>query len=236
MRNFVYVLLSLAMLMSCAKDEIMLFEGQDAMSIYVGQYEADSTVYSFAYSLPDLTKDTVFIKIRVQGAAKAVDRKVEMTAVAGSTAVEGQDYILPEFIFPADSVEALYPVVLLRSEALKSETKTLLVAIKANSDFESGALGQERGNSYSIASYKIRFNDYLVKPTYWNELELYYGIGAFSAVKLQFMLTVYGSNNDFGTLSTGEKLNMRLRLKAALTEYELENGPLMDENNQRITF
>lgn len=234
MKKIFILSIILLWLIGCTKDDIMFFEGKDAMSIYIGQYEADSTVYSFAYSLPDVTKDTVFVKIRVQGAASAVDRTVEMTVADGTTAVVGQDYILPEFTLPAGSVEALYPVVLLRHTSQKGETKTLLVAIKSNADFEVGALGQEIGNSYSIAYYKIRFNDFLSMPAYWSAIQSY--VGAFSVVKLQFMFSVYGSDKDFGSLTTGERLNMRLRLRTALAEYEAVNGPLMDENDQRVTF
>jgi hypothetical protein len=219
---------------SCKKDDIQFFEGKDAMSIYIGQYEPDSTLYSFATRSAGLKQDTVFVKVRIQGPARKVERVIELEPFQGTSAAEGTDYLLPKFILPADSIEARYPVILLRSERLKSESVVLNVAVKASEHFEKGAIGQEIKKTFSIPYYKIIFNDFLTKPSYWDNIE--WAVGTFSVVKLQFMFRVYGSNKDFENISTGELLNMRLRLRAAQAEYEAENGPLLDENGLHVTF
>ncbi|TDQ79212.1 DUF4843 domain-containing protein [Sphingobacterium yanglingense] len=234
MRRYCILFVCLISLLGCKQDEIMFFQSNDAMSIYKGQYEADSTSFSFAYYLPAVTKDTIWVTIRVQGKRSAEDRIVEMKAVEGTTALLGTDFVLPEFVFKAGSDTARYPVVLLRNESLKSTTKTIKLSVKPNSYFERGALGQEIGKTYSIETYTIHFNDYLSKPGYWSALENY--VGAFSVAKFQFMLSVYGAEFDFAALSTAERLNLRLRLRTALVDYEAKNGPLYDENNQRVTF
>jgi len=234
MKSLMLALIIILVFFSCKKDEIMFFEGKDALSIYVGQYEADSTSYSFASRLPSVMRDTIFLKVRVQGAPTKTDRKFQLAADSGSTAVEGVDYMLPEIILPADSVRILYPVILLRSAQLKEKTMLLNVTVKASDIFEKGAIGQEIKKTFSIARYKIKFNDYLSKPSYWDDIE--WAVGEFSVTKLQFMFTVYGEDTVFGDLSTGELLNMRLRLRAAQKTYEAENGPLLDENGKQVIF
>lgn len=219
---------------SCKKDEIMFFEGKDALSIYVDQYEPDSTSYSFASRLSSIIQDTIFLKVRIQGPARKSDRLFQLKADTGSTAIEGEDYILPEFNFPADSVMARYPVILLRNAKLKTKTMSLNVTVQASDMFEKGAVGKEINNTYSIQNYKIKFNDYLSKPSYWTNIERY--VGEFSVVKLQFMFSVYSQDTEFGSLSTGELLNMRLRLRSAQKNYEAENGPLLDENGKQVIF
>lgn len=236
MRKSIYsILISLFLFVSCKKDEIPYFQGKDAMTIYVNQYEADSTSYSFAYSLPEVKRDTVYVKVRTQGLPSTIDRNVELFATEGTTAIEGDDFILPVFILPAGEVEALYPVILLRSEILKEEVKKLLVSVKANSYFAKGGLGQEIGGTYSIPQFTINFSDFLSKPAYWSSIERF--VGEYSATKLQFMMTVYVGVTDFSTLSSGEKRNMTLRMRRALAEYEeINQKPLMDENNKPVTF
>ena len=219
---------------SCKKNEIMFFEGRDAMSLYVAQYEADSVFYSFASSLPSTLRDTVFVKIRTQGPARFTDRIIQLAPDSGTTAVLGEDYILPEFLFPAGSVVARYPVIVLRNSKLKEQTVFLNVMIKSSDVFEKGAIGQEINGSFSIARYKIKLNDYLAKPSYWDDME--WVVGEFSVTKLQFMFSIYGADAEFENFASGELLNMTLRLRAAQVEYEALNGPLIDENGNHVTF
>ena len=234
MKKIILYTLFLILIASCKKDEIMFFEGKDAISIYIGQYEADSISYSFASRLPAVTRDTLFIKLRVQGPARATDRVVQLAPDSGTTAVSGIDYILPELVLPADSIQALYPVILLRNAQLQNRTQNLNVMVKASDKFEIGAVGEVINKSITIARYKIKFNDFISKPSYWSDIE--WAIGEFSVTKLQFMFTVYGADTDFGNLSTGELLNMRLRLRTAQKEYEVVNGPLLDENGNQVIF
>ena len=236
MKNITAVFITLlVVLTSCTKDEIMFYEGPDAISIYRGQYAADSVNYFFAFELPTVEKDTVWVTMRVQGPTRDYDRQIQLTSTDGTTATEGVEYELPLVTWPADSVTLQYPVVLIRSEGLKEEVKTIVVVPVANDHFVQGALGQEIGNSFSIPTFKIHFSDFLSKPAYWDTSSSNYGWGAYSAVKFQFMISVYGVT-DFSTLSSSELLNTRLRFRKKLAEYVAENGPLIDENGDEVSF
>ncbi|MFD2598210.1 DUF4843 domain-containing protein [Sphingobacterium corticis] len=213
----------------------MFYEGPDAISIYREQYAADSVNYSFAFKLGTIEKDTVWVNLRLQGAKRSYDRWLQLSAAAGTTATKGVEYELPSITWPADSVTLKYPVILLRSPELKRSTKTLIVAPMPNEHFTVAALGQEIGNSFSIPAFKIHISDFLAKPAYWDNLSNSYGWGSYSEVKFQFMLTVYGIS-DFSQLTSSELLNTRLRFRKKLQEYVAENGPLIDENGQNVSF
>ncbi|WP_293931837.1 DUF4843 domain-containing protein [Sphingobacterium sp. UBA6645] len=235
--KFYMLFASLVTLMACQKDDIIYYEGPDAVSIYidVAAYEVDSTSYSFGLELPEVVQDTVWVKVRVQGTAKSYDRTIELKAITGTTATEGEDFELPKFILKANEVEARYPVILYRTERLQENTEKVIVAIKANADFEEAALGEEIGETESVAFYTIYFNDFLSEPAYWSTMYFDYYIGDFSVVKFQFMVSVYGIT-DFSVWSDGEILNAALNLRNALAEYEAENGILYDEDGNRVTF
>lgn len=231
---FIWILVLLA-LMSCQKDEIMYYEGPDALNIYLDQYEADSTRYSFALEDDDLLLDTVWIKVRVLGPAKDFDRTIELEATNGTTAIVGKDFDLPQFTLKAGEIDIKYPVLLHRTEKLKDDDEKLIVRIKSNSDFTNGAPGTDFSKKLSIEQYTIYFNDFLSEPGYWTANYLYYYLGDFSVAKFRFMISVYGIT-DFSAWSSGEIMNSALNLRNALEEYELENGPIYDEYGDRLTF
>ncbi|WP_437918076.1 DUF4843 domain-containing protein [Sphingobacterium sp. LRF_L2] len=222
-------------MVSCQKDDIMFYEGPDALSIYLASGEADSTIYSFGLELPEVLQDTVWIKVRAQGAAKDYDRVFELEPTDKTTAVQGEDFDLPQYTLYAGQIETKYPVILYRTAKLAEGDETIVVTIKPNDYFVEPALGQEIRGSNSVETFKIKFNDYLSEPAYWKEQYLDYYVGEFSIVRFQFMVYVYGIT-DFSVWSYGESANAALNLRVALAKYEAENGPLYEENGNRLTF
>lgn len=235
MKNIIFLSFIMVCAASCKKDDIMFYEGPDAISIYVDEYESDSTNYSFALEGPEVVQDTVWIKVRVQGASKDVDRTIELESVNGTTAVAGKDFDLPNFTLKAGESITRYPVILHRTSKLLQSNEKLVVAVKANGHFAKGAIGTEINETVSKEKYIIYFNDYLSEPPYWASMGFDSYIGEFSAVKFRFMMSIYGIS-DFSGWSTGELMNAALNLRIALAEYEAVNGILYDEDGNRITF
>lgn len=233
-----YLLFLLIILMiSCKKDDIDFFSGEDGVAFYVntGEGEADSLSYSFAFSRQERQRDTVYLKMRVLGAAAGRPRKVTVQAGAGSTARAGIDYILPEVTIPADSLTVRYPVILLNSPEMVSRSFRLFVEVVDSDDLKVGAIGREIGFTTAVSTIKIDVSNMLVQPSYWNNL--YGPFGTYSAVKLRFMMSVTGLT-DFSDTAIGidGTYNLPVLLRNALTEYEAANGPLIDENGNRVKF
>ncbi|WP_295124947.1 DUF4843 domain-containing protein [uncultured Chitinophaga sp.] len=220
---------------ACRKDNVEPYSGDNGIAFYLDEYEVDSLTYSFAFSLTQLPKDTVFLKMRIMGPAAKNDRTVKVHAVAGSTAREGKDYILPEFTVPAGAITIDYPVVLLNSPEMTSQSFRLVLEMQPNKDFVQGATGLEVGSTMSIKQYKLNVSNQFVEPSYWSDVSGAFGL--FSVAKLKFMMQVTGLTDfSYEALGVDGYYNLPVTLATALAEYEAANGPLIDENGNRVTF
>lgn len=240
MKNTTLILLAIITLTACKKEKTEVFNGKAGISFYyVASGGADSTNFSFANQIVQKSRDTIFVRMRVMGTAVNYDREIEVKALPATTAKEGVNFILPKIILPADSLNTTYPIVLINSEDLKTNTYHLEVAVAENKDFVQGVVGQANITTRNIPLYKINFNNQLIQPDYWKYIANYFG--DYSNVKYRFMIDVCGFS-DFkpdsigGTLSYSDFLNYNVKLKNALKIYEDANGPLLDETGQQISF
>lgn len=235
------IIITILFFAACKKAAIEPYNDTPGIAFYINGdgTENDSLSYSFANQLEAKDTDTIFLKMRIVGAATDNAREISVKAAIGTTAREGIDYKLPGISLPAGELTVLYPVVLINSEELKDTTFRLVVEVAANKYFEPGAAGREIGNTINMHQYIIDFNNQLIKPGYWNLIQGYFG--AYSATKYRFMMQVMGTS-DFapesagGTLTYADLLNYPVTLRNALAEYEAVHGPLIDENGDRVTF
>ena len=240
MKNITLILLTLITLSACKKDKTEVFNSKAGISFYYFPgLGPDSTNYSFANQIEQKLRDTLYIGMRVMGATVKFDREIEVKALPATTATEGVHFILPKIMLPADSLTVKYPIILINTADLKTNTYHLEIAVAENKDFIQGAIGQANVTTRNIALYKINFNNQLIKPDYWIYIANYFG--DYSNVKYRFMIDVCGFS-DFkpdsigGPLSYSDFLNYNVRLKNALREYTILNGPTLDENGQEISF
>lgn len=240
MKNLFIICLLFLTLFSCKKDPQSIFSGQDGIAFYYRSgSEQDSVSYSFKANAKPTTRDTVFLKMRLVGKLAKHDRAIAVVAGPGTTAVEGTHFILPEMVMPADSMEVMYPVVLLNAVDLSNKTVRLVLAVADSKDLIKGTVGQADYSTRNTDIFKINFSNNLIKPDYWNYIAGY--VGPYSDVRYQFMIDVLGTSNfrpttKGGLLTYPEFLNFKAVLQTALGEYEKINGPLMDENDLRVTF
>lgn len=226
----------LCLTLACKKQEVATYSGDDGISFYRGQYESDSLSYSFAISRTPKQKDTLFLKMRVQGAATDYARTVSVKAAQGTNARDGVDYLLPDAKLPPGAITIMYPVILLNSPGMLTNVYRLVVEVAPNKDFRAGALGSEiTGQTVAVKSIKIDISNTLLRPTYWNSVEG--SFGTFSVVKFKFMIKVTGLT-DFSQEAIGVDgvYNLPIKLQNALVEYEAVNGPMIDENGNQVTF
>lgn len=223
------------LLASCRKEAVMTFQGPDGITFYTDKYEADSLTYSFAFAITEKSRDTVWLKMRVSGTVSDKPRRILVKAGEGTTAVNGRDYILPEAFLPAGTLTVKYPVVLLNSPEMKTTVFRLVLQVAESGDLIVGAIGQEMGQTTSLDKFVIQVSNQLVEPAYWPDISSRFG--AFSATKFRFMIQVTGLT-EFSVEAIGIDglYNLPVKLKNALDEYEVEHGPLIDENGNEVTF
>lgn len=236
MMRYLILLMILSALFACKKEKVEPYKGDDGIAFYATIYDPQSIAYSFAFNVKPVTRDTVFFKMRVSGRAADHPRTVAVKAVAGTTARAGIDYILPEVTLPAGQLTLDYPVIVLNSPEMVTNTYTLVAEIAENSDFSIGSLGNVPASPYTEVNFKqvkVEISNKLVQPSYWSVGTF----GTFSITKFKFMIQVTGLT-DFSPEAIGVdgQYNLPIRLRNALAEYEALNGPLYDENNVRVVF
>ena len=233
--NYLTAILLLMSLIACSKQETMYYQGADRISFLLGQYELDSINYSFAFDPIPKEKDTLFLKMRIQGPAQNKDREVSVRAGQGTTAVLNEDFILPPFTVPAGAITIDYPLILINSEKMKEQSVRIVLEVAESADFLPGGTGQEVGGTYAVNSYKVWVSNKPDKPAYWDDIAYYFG--EFSATKLRFMVSTLDIS-DFSYESIGAYglYNYPVALRNALVKYEAANGPLIDEFNNPVTF
>lgn len=234
-QRYIIAIISFVLCLACKKQGTMYYEGGELISFYRERLELDSMNYTFAFHPVPKDRDTIYIKMRVQGTRQSRPRTVKVKAGTGTTAVLGQDFLLPDAILPADSLIVRYPVIVMNSEKLKTRSLKIVVEVAASEDLQPGGTGKEIAGSYALKSYKIWFSNKAEKPAYWGNIEYYFG--SFSVARLSFMIQVLGIN-DFSPAAIGDYglYTYPVTLRNALMRYVDQHGPLMDEFGEEVNF
>ena len=225
----------LLLTIACKQQEVPTYSGEDGIAFYIDRYESDSLNYSFAFSVEPINRDTIFLKMRVSGAAANHARTIKVKAGAGTTARLGIDYELPEIVLPAGALTVNYPVIVLNSPDMLNSTYRLVAEVAESSDFVLGATGVEIGTTTALKSMAINITNQLLEPTYWEEVVS--AFGTFSVTKFKFMIQTTGLTDfSYDAIGVDGYYNMPVRLRNALEAYHAENGPLIDEYGEEVTF
>lgn len=240
-RIFVLLILVLS-IVSCSKQEAPIYQEPDAVTFYYKTGETDSVSYSFSTIGYGKESDTVWLQMRVQGTVTNTDRTVKLRAVEGSAARANVDYKLIDFTVKAGVSAFLYPLVVYKKPEMKTDVLRLILEVEPNEAFPGvGAEGLVAGltaadNTFSHNRMKVDLADKLIRPNAWPSR-----FGTYSDMKYSFVIQTLGTG-DFrlttqGGIWTSTTLDLAVvELRTALLQYELTNGPLIDETGVRVTF
>lgn len=236
--------LLLSAVVSCDKKDLVTFDGEDSLRFdynTITNTRADSLTYSFRLQLnPMLTSDTIWLKVDVVGNIDPTnDRAFKLKHLEGTTGIENTDFKFIDWKIQKDSFSTWYPVIIYRKAALKDETIRLVVGIQSNESFKDGPTGTLNIPSSNNQKFTIIFNDKISKPDYWMYTQYQYG--DYSDRKFEFMIAVLGVTNFMpdhmgGPVDYATSINYQGMMIAALQDYELLHGPMLDENNNRVEF
>jgi hypothetical protein len=212
----------------CNKNtDLALYENDPAISFYtnVGVNAVDTAAYNFVLLPVNEKTDTVYLPIRVQGFAATKDRQVNITVRDSSTARAGIHYKIGTAILHAGRYMDSIPVYLYRKAGMTDTTFKMYLDLQPSADLKLGY-----GNHLA---YKLTVTDRVVPPTWSYTFSSTFG--AFSNVKFRFMVSTL-QVTSFSGLLPSQAAAMATKCKLALAEYEAANGPLIDENGQRVVF
>ena len=243
-KYFLFFSFAATLLVGCTKSELQAYEEPDMVYVYqlASDPNRDSITYSFATKPATLTTDTVKVPLRIMGTAKSKNRTVNVRAVTdGTTAKEGQHFVLLPAVIKANEYTGYIPVLVKRSADLKTTEVRLIVEVIESADFKPGvpASAPQSPRAGGKLTMLVKLNDFLTKPANWDSF-LSFSFGTFSQVKYAFVIQITGRSEFLtsGTdpVSSSQMTYYKILCKNALATYNASNPPLTDEFGMPVTF
>ncbi|MGQ7856302.1 DUF4843 domain-containing protein [Pedobacter sp. WC2501] len=233
--KYLSILFLVIFALGCKKVDVPTFDSADGISFYTDYFtDPDSINYSFALQPLAKDRDTIFLRMRLVGKPSNVARSIKLKALQGSTARLNTDYLLPEVKLPANQLFIRYPLVVLNTPELNTQTLNLILGVDQGSELVAGAPGIATNSSKNFNQIKIKITNQLIEPDYWESVSFLFG--SFSVVRFQFMVKVTGLTNFDQKNGLGELFRIQVQLNKALSDYVQLNGPLIDEYGNQINF
>ena len=222
MKRFIYLIGIVSCLFTSCEQEIMTYEGEDAIYFdvrYGAEWGDPENEWAHQYYTPvEFNRIlgesyTAQLRVKVTGTKKDYDRPFKVTVVADSTnAVLGEDYeaIATDFVIKAGETQAYVDVVMKRTTRMAEENVYLTLQVQPNEYFTTPftTYGDSQGHwtpetTYGVnknaSMHKIVVNDILVRPEGWYGLDNGYGLfGKYSVKKYLLLMEVTGTEKaDF---------------------------------------
>lgn len=235
---------------ACKENEELIYQDENtALNIWLanGSSILDSVTHNFAYTTPG--RDSIMFNYRVIGGTSKIDRTFELEAVG-----KDQDYVyynFGDYTIKAGQYQGSFPIYIDKPEVY-NEFKTfpgrITFRLKETTDFKKGVS--------ELSQINVVFRNAISKPDNWDVAADYryralnYYFGAYSDVKYGLMIQTLQThsfmiylvsfanpnpNNPNMINSITADYYKRLCV-SALAEYELANGPLIDENGNVVKF
>ena len=212
-----YILLGiwgLLLLNSCENDDFVW--GKEDFARIVGPEiwtrNTDSMTFTFSVYPEEVKEFAVASCVVIQGKVADYDRTVKLAVDPSKTTAQASDYSLPrEVILKAGQDSVGFDILLYRTEAMQTEEVRL----------------------------QVKIDDKITKPGNWEDLTEFFG--DYSETKYRFIISTLGvSQFTYGEaegMTWGEMWNYRLRMVAALEEYNATHSENMkDENGAVVSF
>ncbi|MFZ4262464.1 DUF4843 domain-containing protein [Sphingobacterium sp. HJSM2_6] len=223
-------------IVSCKEDKQLMYE-EDARVYFLKNTTAtsrDSIEQSFAFEPSTTLSDTIPLNFRIIGFPKDYDRQIAIQVKDGATAKQGYHFKIDNLFIPANSSEASTALIFFRRPGLKDSVVKADLLIAENEHFKIGYEDHIGNAKVNRVTLKFSITDLLSKPTNWPRLWQNM-FGDYSDTKILFLtqqLKYTAWNAAF--LYPQDQSNMINKGRIALYEYEKANGPLIDENNNRV--
>lgn len=219
MKTLKYIMIAAAFLGLAACEERTPEHFADVTGVYFNNTTGlmsvtDSLDLTFVYEASDVME--VPVKVQLLGRAVDYDRPLDIS-VTSDNAEAGRDFILPaEPVLPAGASSMDYVVTLLRTDALKTQKKSLTLELHGNEHFSLhvSELAQI-SDTVSVVSFRIFFSDmFTTAPSAWDEKL----IGKFTQQKFELICKVLEINpadfNDPAVITLAKLLYIATEMTA----------------------
>lgn len=165
------VLFIVTFVFGCGKDDIMMYEQNPGVYFNYDQNSRPESKYSF-FENPDkviVGYDSIYVPLKINGLAVDYDRYVDVMVVDTSkknTALPKM-YSFGRGIIKANMYVGTFPIRINYTEELDESTRTVVLRIIPNSDFQVTDL--------RAVNALITFGNVAMQPENWNKLKTYFG-------------------------------------------------------------
>ena len=186
-KQILFVMFLLGSVIACRKNEIILFDRDEAgvyfqtgwqTRLYVNsETYVDSVDYSFSVESDTVTEKVLDVLVRTMGKVKDFPRLVKLSVDAeNSTAMEGVHYEIDfdAAVIPAGASSISFPVKFFRTQDLMGEKIKLVLKLEDNENFKVYFKEQKNTNVYYAAGEQIWADRYVFmvseiysEPNYW---------------------------------------------------------------------
>lgn len=200
----------------------------------MGSSERDSVNHTFALSPNTTTSDTVTLRFRIMGFPKDFDRQIALKLTENSTAKDGYHFKINNLFIPANTSDGTADLIFFRKAGLKDSTVFAELNIAENDFFKVGYEDFDSNSKLDRLTYRFTITDKLAMPSNWPTLWLSM-FGEYSDTKIVFLsqLMNYTAWN-VSFLYPQDRSNMINKARIGIYEYEKVNGPMIDENGNRV--
>ena len=214
--------------------------------IVQGKFDMDeynkifSGFYSF-YFYPGVEEHIFELpEIRLMGKPVDYDRKVNLVAGEGSTAVEGVHFVIEDNVLPANAV-SFTPKVLLLKKNLGDEEKMVKFVLEPFEEFPAQVFGDTVSDDKTFLislRYELKFSNLVSEPPYWSQCGIF---GDWSRVKFDFMYEKLGKYWGVEPVSPADRNYMyddllRMRRELQLWQTEHPGEKMLDEKAKQASF
>ena len=147
----------------------------------------DSILFSFQNVTSGIEEYELKIPVKLLGFVADYPRAFKVN-VCGGSAIEGEDFLAlkNEYIFPADTAESFFPIILKRTEKLIDKEISIELELVENNYFHL-LMPQiiSAGDTLDATRFKVVYSEIITKPFYWLAASSYFG--DFSPKKIQIL-------------------------------------------------
>ena len=221
----------------CEDKVVNQFDTEPSLFFYngysnlAGEEQYGGYSYSFFYAENNVTQDTLWVDIRLTGFTSDENRPINLVQFnyGDSAAVAGKHYVAfddpamqKELVMPAGSRSVLIPIVVKKTEDMETNEFTLEFGLEADNFFVAGLEEQ--------STFTVTITAMAVKPPAW-DYSYNVAFGEWGQEKMRFLIDYVGFT-DFTISLTSYDLYRyyNLKARAALEEYEAENGPIYESD------
>ncbi|MCM1107610.1 MAG: DUF4843 domain-containing protein [Clostridium sp.] len=231
-RHTLLACLALTALAACDERVPDLYSAPDG--IYFNNRTAanipvDTAAVSFVYQ-PDVQMMDIAVTVQSLGRQSDTDRPVDLR-VHSDNAIEHVDYeLITPAVMPAHTSAFDYVVRILRTEALRTELKTLWLELQPNDHFatliDHNTTGNGQAADASVLTFRIDFSDYYSTPPVGWRAEY---VGVFSERKLRLLWKLFKDIVDPSDYNTAGAIpfNRWIYIQREVGKYMLEQENIL---------